>query len=921
MRKTLAILLALALVLCMMPSAAFAGTDVYTIKTIDKTVFQYDGNDAGQAPVVTVQKSTDGGPAVDVAQSEYTLKYCTKQSDGSYSTASETKPKNAGDYKICVFVGASEVCAKEFTIKPYDFTGVTIAIENQTTQLAGGAVELSSFGDSIKFSRGTAAITSSAEIALINAGLQANMTVTGNRYTVSFSIKEGQTANYQGSVPPTSFDYVINIADSSIVVKDSKGTSDISQIVGGDYNNQEKRVQDLFTLYRTEGSTVKKLTYGTDYTFTCADTKNVGTHVVTIKGKGIYGGSRSINLVITGRNADTYVKADAIADQTEYTLHSVKPVLRDTGLGKILEEGKDYQIVAYNGTAGSKGYVTVAFIGNYSGAAKDIEFNVVSNEKNVETMDVYLGNEKLVGSSKVFTPAYMYRGVSLPVNGLVVYTDYANKKTLSTSYYSVMYEYEDSNGKTVSTTSPIDAKTYTVSIVGKGGYAGKKILGTYNIPKFDIKNTTISVSGVSTTATPTVTVKSIYDNITFVKDKDYTVTSSSYISNGKVLVTVTPTTNGNLGGVSRSDYYPVVAKSIASCRTYFANGRSSTAYTGSSIVVDVKVEDGYYNVLRERTDYTISYKLNGKEVYTIKDAGVYTIEIKGINGYTGTTSLTFTVLGTDISDYVVTLKEASVAATGTNQTPVISSVKKGVYSTLSSTDYTVSYQDASGKTVTSMSTPGTYKVVVTGKNGYTGSTSTTFRIVGIQQQVNIAKTAYKVYKGADPIKITASATGDGTGFTYVSSNPEVASVSATGVVTIHKLGRAKITVTTTGMKKYEPASDDVFIKVYPKKTSIAQKPQNEGKGTIRVRWNKQDDVTYYEVRYSRDSAFKSGTYLTKKVDASTLNYTTQSTKITGLKSNAKYYVKVRAVKVVTNDYGQQLKYYGTWSNWRSVKTK
>lgn len=323
------------------------------------------------------------------------------------------------------------------------------------------------------------------------------------------------------------------------------------------------------------------------------------------------------------------------------------------------------------------------------------------------------------------------------------------------------------------------------------------------------------------------------------------------------------------------------------------------------------------------SDYTVTYKdAAGKTVAGFKDAGTYTVIITGIGAYSGTTSLTYTINGIDISGYTVTLKESSVKADGYNKVPVIVSVKNGYYTTLSSADYTVAYEDAAGKTVYSMSTPGTYKVVVTGKNGYSGSTYATFRIVGTPQEIKIAKTSYKVYKDSDSFKINATATGDGTGFSYVSSNPEVATVSATGVVTIHKIGRAKITVTTTGMKKSEPASDDVYVKVYPDKTKITQKPQTEGnKGSFRARWEKQDDVTYYEIRYARNSKFTSGTYLTKKVNASTLNYTTQSTKVTGLKSGARYYVKVRAVKVVTNDYGQQLKYYGTWSNWRSVVTK
>lgn len=455
-------------------------------------------------------------------------------------------------------------------------------------------------------------------------------------------------------------------------------------------------------------------------------------------------------------------------------------------------------------------------------------------------------------------------------------------------------------------------------MVGKNGYGGKKKIGTYKIPKFDIKNTTITVSVASATATPNVTVKSIYDNITFVKDKDYTVTSSSYVTNGKIWVTVAPKETGNLTGTARSDYYPVVAKSISSCRVYFTNGRSSASYTGSSIVVDVKVEDGYYNVLRERTDYTISYKLNGKEVYAIKDAGVYTIEIKGINGYTGTTSLTFTVVGTDISGYTVTLKESAVNATGYAQTPVISSVKKGVYSSLTSNDYTVTYQDATGKTVTSMSAPGTYKVVVTGKNGYSGSTSATFRIVGLPQTVTVNQDSYKVYPTSDPFKITAKATGDGTGFTYTSSNPAVASVSSTGYVTMHKVGRAVIKVTTTGNKKYEPAYKDVIVKVYPKKTVLAKKPWTDGKkAQLKVRWNYQDGATKYQIRYSRDKNFKAGTYLTKTVNAHGKDYTTQSTTLTKLKRGYTYYIKVRAVYTdpVTGD-----NYYGSWSGWRSAKT-
>ena len=87
---------------------------------------------------------------------------------------------------------------------------------------------------------------------------------------------------------------------------------------------------------------------------------------------------------------------------------------------------------------------------------------------------------------------------------------------------------------------------------------------------------------------------------------------------------------------------------------------------------------------------------------------------------------------------------------------------------------------------------------------------------------------------------------------------------------------------------------------------------------MKVRWGYQDGVTKYQVRYSRDKNFKSGTYLTKTVKAHGKDYTTQSTTISKLKRGYTYYFKVRAVYTdpVTGE-----NYYGSWSGWRSAKTK
>ena len=365
--------------------------------------------------------------------------------------------------------------------------------------------------------------------------------------------------------------------------------------------------------------------------------------------------------------------------------------------------------------------------------------------------------------------------------------------------------------------------------------------------------------------------------------------------------------------------FSTATKNIAYCTASFTDGRSSSAYTGKAVTPRITVRDGYTTL--DSSAYTISYKdASGKTVASMRDAGTYTIVIKGNGTYYGELTLTYTIIGTDISGYTVTLRESSVKADGFAKIPVITSVAYSYYSKLSVNDYTVSYQDSTGKTVTRMSAPGTYKVVVTGKNGYSGSCYATFTIVGLAQSVTGVKDAYKVYPTTDTFKLYPQVT-EGR-ITYTSSDASVASVDAYGYVTPHKAGRAVITISTTGNVKYDPASKNVVIKVYPNKAKISQKPWNTGKkGQIKVRWNKQDNVTRYQVIYSRNKSFKKGTYKVKGVNAAVNSYTTQSTTVKGLYSGYTYYVKVRAIKYVYNDYGQKQIYYGNWSNWRSVKVK
>ncbi|MBR4861995.1 MAG: fibronectin type III domain-containing protein, partial [Firmicutes bacterium] len=419
---------------------------------------------------------------------------------------------------------------------------------------------------------------------------------------------------------------------------------------------------------------------------------------------------------------------------------------------------------------------------------------------------------------------------------------------------------------------------------------------------------------------PAVKVYNLLNSSVLKENLDYILEYKDNVNAG--YATVTAKGVGNFTGTTVM-YFVIEPKNLYNCTTFITGGRSSSAFTGKEIQPQVTIRDGVKKVLAKDKDYTIKYIDKDNRVVTgLKEAGEYTVTVEGLNNYTGKVVLPYEIIGTDVDGYKITLRYDKVKADGTAKVPEILTVKLGETSMLTTSEYDVSYLDPSGHPVTEMIKPGVYTVVVTAKNGFSGTITTTFEIVGAEQEITGVKNTYKAYKETANFKLEAAASGDGTGFTFESSEPSVASVSADGVVDVKKLGRAVITIKTVGDTIYQPAEKSVIVMVYPYKAVMTKKPWTDGaKKSFKVRWETQPDVTYYQVRYSRNKNFKSGTYNTKKVTQNTKGYKTQSTTIKNLKSGQKYYVKVRAVKVVENELGEKLYYYGTWSSWKSVKTK
>ncbi|MBR7060810.1 MAG: fibronectin type III domain-containing protein [Eubacterium sp.] len=122
-----------------------------------------------------------------------------------------------------------------------------------------------------------------------------------------------------------------------------------------------------------------------------------------------------------------------------------------------------------------------------------------------------------------------------------------------------------------------------------------------------------------------------------------------------------------------------------------------------------------------------------------------------------------------------------------------------------------------------------------------------------------------------------------------------------------KVGTAKVTLTFKG--NYSGSLSKTF-KINPKSTKLSK--VSAGKKSFTAKWSKQSaQTTGYQLQYAANKKFTKS-----KVTKTVSKNKTTSKKISGLKANKKYYVRIRTYKVVDGK-----KYYSKWSSAKSVTAK
>ncbi len=342
-----------------------------------------------------------------------------------------------------------------------------------------------------------------------------------------------------------------------------------------------------------------------------------------------------------------------------------------------------------------------------------------------------------------------------------------------------------------------------------------------------------------------------------------------------------------------------VTKPLVNVDTLSVSSIKAQTYTGKAITPAITVKDGS-KVLKSGTDYTVTYTNN-------VNPGTAAVTIKGIGSYTGERSVSFKIEKKNSGLAAKQISKTTISGiktktyTGKAITQAVT-VRDGSKVLKAGTDYTVSYKGNKNA--------GKASVIITGKNGYTGSVTKYFTIRKADQKIKAASSYKKPY-GSKAFTVSAKRTAGKGKLTYKSSNKKVAAVNGKVKVAIKGTGIAVITVTAEGNTNYNKKAVKITITSAPKKEKLVT-VKSRSKKKLEVKWSKDTRATGYEVQYSTSSKFKSKTTKTVQI---------RKNKITGqtikkLKSGKKYYVRVRAYKKC----GKK-KLCGQWSKVKNVKIR
>lgn len=390
-----------------------------------------------------------------------------------------------------------------------------------------------------------------------------------------------------------------------------------------------------------------------------------------------------------------------------------KLVVFDTVRKSILDSTvPDFEIEYANNVNAGTATTTVTGVGNYTGTL-EVKFEIAKLQINIGPYKVTINPE-----------SYVYNGEAQQPNVTVKKDDKSPALVYGVDYV-VGYMPADETSE-LTNGVPVNVGTYKLVVEGIGNYEGT----TNSKPDFSILPKDISNAEVvyetewdytESAIEPPVTVT--VDGKELVKGTDYTVGYKDNVNAGEATITITGI--GNYKGSVEKKF--TIKELKIDIRGYVATlNPDTTIYNGEvqkpAITVTPQTTlTRSIASLEEGTEFTVSYKLNGKDVEKPKEAGVYTVVITGVGNFINSIEATYTITAKELTNEMVTVDVADegVESTGSAIEPKVI-VKDGKTVLVEGTDYEVEYSNNVE--------PGVATVTVKGIGNYKGTVNKTFTI-------------------------------------------------------------------------------------------------------------------------------------------------------------------------------------------------
>ena len=296
------------------------------------------------------------------------------------------------------------------------------------------------------------------------------------------------------------------------------------------------------------------LTKDVDYTLSYSNNINVGTATITITGKGNFKGTTSKTFSISAR-AMTDTSVANVSSQT-YTGNVISPLPTITYNNKTLKKDTDYTLSYSNNINAGTATITITGKGNFTGTTSKT-FSISARAMS-DTSVANISSQTYTGNVISPLPTITYNNKTLKKD-----TDY----TLS---------YSDN----------INVGTATITITGKGNFAGTTSK-TFSISARAMSDTSVAnvssqtYTGNSISPLPTIT----YNNKTLKKDTDYTLSYSNNTNAGTATITITG--KGNFTGMTSTTFI-ITQKSAEKLNI---SEIANQIYTGKEIKPNVVITD------------------------------------------------------------------------------------------------------------------------------------------------------------------------------------------------------------------------------------------------------------------------------------------------------------------------------------------